>query len=198
MAEQHGNTMIPEAYLNTVLSLLPALRKPIWCRITGNSMAPLLCHGDILLVQPGNRNIHTGDVIVFKSSLRQCAHRAVGSIFPGRQKVFLTKGDNAYHFDRPVFSTNVLGKVLQVRGANGTLRLDSARWRFLNLFIAMCSYVEGTRHKADTPFCRVLDRLFTRMRNLYWFRHVHRQDFYRYLVSITRSVALERRQTNGK
>jgi signal peptidase I len=181
--------MIPKAYINTVLDLWSTKKKQTWCRLIGNSMAPLLCHGDALLVQPGNRNIRIGDVIIFKSSQRQCAHRAVGITFAHGRKRFLVKGDNGYHFDRPVLPEQVLAKVLRVEGAYGTLYLDSTFWSFINFFVAIYSYVEARRHESDTLFWRTIDRIFTRCHNFRWCRNFHRRELYKRFVSIKSNVA---------
>lgn len=171
--------MIPDTYIETVLDILPDSKKPLWCRLNGKSMEPVLCHGDSLLVQPGNRNIRIGDVIVFKSFQRQCAHRTVGiSSFHGK-RVYLTKGDNAYCFDRPVPSGHVLGKVLKAKGANGFMDLDSFSWRFRNFFIALYSYAEGRRYGANSIFWKLMDRFLSWCHNLTKFKRFHRQDMYR-------------------
>lgn len=141
-------------------------------------MEPVLCHGDSLLIQPGNRNIRIGDVIIFKSFGRQCAHRAVGITSLQGQKVYLTKGDNAFRFDDPVSSIHVLGKVLEAKGENGTVYLDSVSWRFRSLFIALYSYVEGRRHEADTVLYRLIDHCISWCHRLAPLRQYHRRDLY--------------------
>ena len=175
--------MIPEAYINTLLELLPMAKKPVWCKLTGQSMEPLLCHEDLLLVQPGNRDIRIGDIIIFKSHQNQCAHRVVGKTSALGQRLYLTKGDNSYHFDRPVPSEQVLGKVISAKGDYGTLHLDSVSWRFLNFFIAIYSYMEGKRHKTGSTFWRVIDRCFSWCHNLVGLRHFHRPDLYRRMAA---------------
>jgi signal peptidase I len=181
--------MLPEAYLDTMLDLFAKTKKPTWCRLVGNSMAPLLCHGDRLLVQPGNQNIRIGDVIVFKSSKVQCAHRAVGITSDRTQKQFIVKGDNSNHFDQPVFPDQILAKVLRVKGSYGTLYLDSVSWRAFNIFIAIYSYIEARRHKGDTPFWRILGRLFTLCRQLVWCKQLHRRNLYKYLFTLIDKIA---------
>jgi len=175
--------MIPEAYINSVLELLPMAKNPVWCKLTGHSMEPVLCHDDSLLVQPGNRNIRIGDIIVFKSHQHQCAHRVVGTTSSLGQRAYLTKGDNSYYFDRPVPSGKVLGKVLKAMGTYGTLHLDSRSWRFRNFFIALYSYIEGRRYQADSTFWKCLDRFFSWSHNLTGLRHFHRPDLYRRMAA---------------
>lgn len=175
--------MIPEAYINTVLELLPMAKKPVWCKLTGQSMEPLLCHEDSLLVRPGNCDIHIGDIIVFKSHQHQCAHRVVGTTSALGQRVYLTKGDNSYSFDRPVLSGQVLGKVIKAIGNYGPLHLDSISWRFRNFFIAIYSYTEGKRYITGSTFWRLFDRFFSWCHNLTGLRYFHRTDLYRRMVA---------------
>jgi hypothetical protein len=152
-------------------------------------MEPLLCHGDALLVQPGNRHIRIGDVIIFKSSQRQCAHRAVGITFAHGQKRFLVKGDNGKHLDQPVLPEQVLAKVLRVKGACGTLYLDSASWRFINFLVAIYSYVEARRHEGDTRFWRFIQWGFARCNKFRWCKKFHRRELYKFFIAIKAHTA---------
>lgn len=176
--------MIPEAYLSKVLELFPDTQKPVWCRLVGKSMEPLLCDGDMLQVQPGNRNIRTGDVIIFKSSRNQWAHRVVRIYKSGGGKTYLTKGDNSYFTDGIVRSGQVLAKVLKVQGAHGTLCLDSRAWRIRNFLIAVYSYTEGRRHTADTVFWRLLDRTVAWFRGFPGGKRLYRHNLYKLVISL--------------
>lgn len=181
--------MLPEAYSGTMLDLFAQTKMPTWCTLSGNSMAPLLCHGDSLLVQPGNRNIRLGDVIVFKTPQGQCAHRAVGISFNRTRKQYLAKGDNSYRFDQPVFPDQILAKVLRVKGSYGTLCLDSVPWRAFNMLIAIYSYIEARRHEGERPFWRILGRLFSLIHQMTWRKRFHRQNLYKYLFALINKIA---------
>jgi signal peptidase I len=178
--------MIPKVYINKILDLLSITQKPIWCRLIGNSMAPLLCNGDSLLVQRGNRKIRIGDVIIFNSSKHQCAHRVVGITLAHGQKRFVVKGDNSCHFDQPVHPERVLGKVICVKGSQGTLYLDSVLWRYINFFVAKYSYVEARRHESNNLFWRIINQIFIRCHNLKWCNKIHRHDLYKCLIFINK------------
>jgi hypothetical protein len=109
--------------------------------------------------------------------------------FSKGRKVILTKGDNSYSFDRPVNPGRVLAKVMQVKGAHGTLDLNSARWRLRGFLIAVYSYAEGRRNSRDSRFWRFLDTILTWFHSLERMRGVHRQDLYRRIAAIDRNTA---------
>jgi signal peptidase I len=138
-------------FSDAVLYFWLANREKTACAITGDSMAPIIRHGDMLAIQHGSGNIRIGDVAVFKSDDRTIAHRVVWKHSDGKTTRFLLKGDASCVFDPPVSDEEILGKVVQVSGRHGSLYFDSNLWKGTNCLIATLSYLSGK--------CRLHDSL---------------------------------------
>ena len=132
--------MIPEAHLDVALELWSERRQRTICAITGNSMSPMIRHGDALVIEHGAREARTGDIIVFRTPAAILAHRVVGRA--GRES-YLAKGDACSAFDEPVRADQILGKVVEIRGAQGSVHLTSAYWRTAGFALAMLSRASG-------------------------------------------------------
>lgn len=154
------NKMIPESHRATIIGLFNENGRKATCSILGNSMAPLIRHGDTLVIEYGNQSIRKGDVLVFKTSSQTLAHRVVQIQKKNGQEIFMLKGDHASTFDDPITRHNVIGKVIEVEGANGNLRFNTFLWKFFSYFWATFSYISGRRLTAKSSFWKWINLLF--------------------------------------
>jgi hypothetical protein len=151
--------VIPDPYVQGVLQVWSERQEKTVCRITGNSMSPLLRHGDYLTIAHGSTDIRAGDVAVFGVRGRRCAHLVVRTMVRNGRKLFLLKGNQCAPFDRPVSGEDILGKVIEARGSNGYIRLDAPYWKMVSRLLAIRSYIAGRRHAADSSFWKTLNLL---------------------------------------
>lgn len=95
-------------------------------KITGDSMYPIICSGDMVLIDLEVSEYGLGDILFFKDSQSQelTVHRLVDC------KAFLTKGDNSYHFDGD--HKNIIGRVIAVNSVK-------FRYNIINKLIALLS-----------------------------------------------------------
>jgi signal peptidase I len=116
--------------------------------IGGRSMLPLIRDGDRVLVRHGQTEVRRGDIVVFRQGDQLIAHRVLRICQgdtgrdTGRDAghdtdlIFITKGDNVLHLDRPLPGSKILGRVLAVRRGNQHLSLNTAGWRLAGWLIA--------------------------------------------------------------
>jgi hypothetical protein len=134
----------PDTYLDPVLSVWAERRTRSQCRLTGNSMAPLIRDGDLLVIEHGPPALRIGDVIVFRQAGRLKAHRVVGRRRrPDGALTYLAKGDASPAFDVPVPAGQVIGRVIEVRGTRGWRRLTSPFWKVAAPTAAALSTLHG-------------------------------------------------------
>jgi signal peptidase I len=92
-------------------------------RAHGNSMAPLIRNGDVVLVEPVKpEKLRIGDIIFYGTAIgRYIVHRLVrkGKIYCS--PVLITRGDNLKHPDAPVSPEHILGKVVRIESQNKEL-----------------------------------------------------------------------------
>ncbi len=140
--------MSAEAYLDSVLSIWAERGATSTCEISGLSMAPLLRHGDRLLIKHGAGRFRIGDVIVFRVSEKLLVHRVVDKRKTKEGEVLLAKGDQSRVFDEPITADQVIGKVLEVQGSSGRLRLASRSWMLANYCLAALSRLAARSDRA--------------------------------------------------
>src|SRR3989344_2323593 len=93
------------------------------------SMRPVICPGDLVLVERLEKSrLRSGDILLLPSGNPYAwnyIHRLIAvSRKDGRLRL-LTKGDANLRLDPPVFSCDVLGRVVLVsRPGRGYIRLD--------------------------------------------------------------------------
>lgn len=88
-----------------------------------DSMSPFLQPGQIFRVKKVPcQEIKPGDIVCFESGGCVVVHRVVKIFCQQNERFLISKGDRLFQLDRPVPSTKVLGRVIQI----GNLRLDSA------------------------------------------------------------------------
>jgi signal peptidase I len=135
--------MNAEPYLDAVLSIWSERRERTSSKLSGDSMAPLLRQGDVLLIEHGSESIRVGDILVFRGPDRLLAHRLVCRRGVGRGEVLLAKGDRCRAFDPPIMRDEIIGKIVEVTGSSGHLRLTSRFWMVANYCLAALSRVEA-------------------------------------------------------
>lgn len=131
--------MSAEAYLDVVLSIWKEQGDTSTCKLSGFSMAPLLQHGDTLLIEHRPGKVRIGDVIIFKASEKLLVHRVIHKKRTKDGEFILAKGDQSRVIDQPITPGQVIGKVLEVRGSSGHLRLKSKSWTLANYGLAALS-----------------------------------------------------------
>jgi len=105
------------------------------------SMAPLIRIGDKVKVRTISAEaVGFGDIIVFREEEKLVVHRVVAKGKFDRQPFFLQKGDRS-SFPFRIPAERVLGKVFEIHKPSRCIRLNSRKGRFLNLLLAMRSYL---------------------------------------------------------
>ena len=105
------------------------------------SMAPLIRIGDKVKVKTTSPEaIGFGDIIVYREEEKLVVHRVVAKGKFDRQPFFLQKGDRSSSPLR-IPAECVLGKVSEIHKPSRCIRLNSRKWRFLNLLLAVRSYL---------------------------------------------------------
>lgn len=92
------------------------MMKEIQLRASGNSMSPTICSGDLLIIDTSAKNYSIDDIVLFYTKegqeIKFTAHRIV-HIF--NNMIFITKGDNNLHEDRPIRVNRIIGKVMTIK-----------------------------------------------------------------------------------
>lgn len=140
-----------EAYLDTVMSIWAEKGEKTTCPISGNCMAPMIRHGDILVIEHGKRMLRRGDIIIFKKEEKILAHRLVHIENTPTYNRLYTKGDRSLRLDPPISRDQVQGKIIEVRGTYGRLRLTSRFWIVSSYFLATISYITALDNRLGAP-----------------------------------------------
>lgn len=102
----------------------------------GGSMSPFIRNGDVVEVIPLKGKINFGDIIFYHSSYgNSIIHRVIQR---GKESI-ITKGDSVPGSDQPIFSKQVLGRVVAVEKNGWCIRLDKPVGKLLNIFLALIS-----------------------------------------------------------
>lgn len=152
--------MIPKTYLHAVLDIWSESGEETTCRIAGNCMAPMIREGDSLTIEHGIQDIHVGDVVIFGNPGNICVNRVVHVEFKNGSRSYILKGDRNAGFHQPISRRQILGKVIQVSGSNGHLRLNSTFWKSVNYLLSIGPYISGRHLMADSPFWKAVRYLF--------------------------------------
>jgi len=116
-------------------------------RVSGDSMAPLIEPGDVVLVRHVNpEDLRRGDLILVEQGGAFLTHRLVTADGHRVQ----TKGDNASHADPPVLPQDVLGRVMGVEKGDvlsppkdgRRIELDEGRWPMVNRLLGLLGWCE--------------------------------------------------------
>ncbi len=149
LADKVKKEMLQEK-LNNDRIVLPVLNQ--WIKsgkrnrifIEGRSMKPLLNDGSQVLVEHGRHSIKTGNIIIYLRDERLISHRVLRVIKDGGSTFYLTKGDSAVRFDRPVVSEEeIAGIVRGIVNERKTIDLSHWRWRIFGKVMAAISLIIG-------------------------------------------------------
>ncbi|MFC2071724.1 signal peptidase I [Chloroflexota bacterium] len=116
-------------------------------RAHGNSMAPLIRNGGIVLVEPKRASeLCIGDIVFYRSAKgRHIAHRLIDKSGNDGSLALTTKGDSQVHPDAPVFSKQVLGRVIRIEDQGKELRIGGRAGWVLNHLLLYASSGGGYR-----------------------------------------------------
>jgi len=113
----------------------------LWLTALSGSMAPLIRIGDKVKVRTTSTEaIGFGDIIVFREEEKLIVHRVVAKGEFDHQLFFLQKGDCCSPPIR-IPAECVIGKVSEIHKPSGHIRLNTLKGRFLNLLLAVRSYL---------------------------------------------------------
>jgi len=100
-------------------------------RVSGTSMAPTLCPGELVSVEKTRMTeILPGEIVVFARNGRLIVHRVLSTIQCHGESNLVTRGDRTRKNDAPVSSSEFVGRVTHVEsdhsGALASSRLNLA------------------------------------------------------------------------
>ena len=125
-------------------------------RAHGNSMAPFIRNGDIVLVEPKKASeLRIGDIVFYRrAGGRHVTHRLVSKSGNDGSLVLTTRGDNLRHLDAPVFPEQVLGRIIRIEGQGRGLWIGGiAGWALNRLLLYASSgggYTQGAFRRGLT------------------------------------------------
>ena len=127
---------------------------------TGLSMAPFICNGDSLIIDPilNGKTITKGDIVAFitPDEGRLIVHRMVKK----KQGQYLIKGDNVYHTDGYYKQEYIYGSVTKIITSinKGNFhKIIRKFFLFLNNFKMILAFL--SRYKILTPICRITNKI---------------------------------------
>lgn len=124
-----------EDFISIVQEVL-GREKVLRFKAKGGSMSPFIRNGDVVEVVPLKGKTNLGDIILYHSSYdNSIIHRVIQR---GKESI-ITKGDSVPSSDQPIFSKQVLGRVVAVEKNGWRMRLDSPVGRLLNILLALIS-----------------------------------------------------------
>lgn len=114
--------------------------------IRENCLTPVLKPGDVLIVDHRAAEFEEGDLALINDD-KSASHR-IHRVVKIDGSEITTKGDNHFHLDPPVFSTDIKGKgiVILIAGKE-KIFLDEPTWKSAALMIARCSYREALLYR---------------------------------------------------
>jgi signal peptidase I len=121
-----------QKYLNTAIELLHHSGEDVWMPVKGTSMLPMLRVGDRVKVQRVDGDLQLGDIVVFRQGSELIIHRVLGF----RRNQWYTRGDNVMHFDPPISTDDILGRVSELERRGKHYNLTTRVWRWLGWMIA--------------------------------------------------------------
>ena len=102
----------------------------------GGSMSPFIRNGDVVEVVPVKGKMNLGDIILYHSSY---GNPVVHRVIQRNKESIITKGDSVPNSDQPIFSKQVLGRVVAIEKNGWCIRLDRPMGRLLNILLATIS-----------------------------------------------------------
>lgn len=165
--------MIRKVHLETALEVWSEKHEKTASTFYGNSMAPLIRHGDTVIIEHGLYSFRSGDIVVFKGTDNICAHRLIRIQTKGDGSQLLLKGDNCTSFDPPISEKHVVGKIIEVRGVNGRLRFDTTFWKLTNELLASLSAVSAKSHNPHSKYWALINKLLRLSSKIFFKRNSH-------------------------
>ena len=95
--------------------------------VMGSSMWPMIQPHDKVIFEP-SKAYFRGDILLFEDGERLILHRLVKL---GKDRRFITKGDNQRHFDTPVIDKQILGHAVTIIRSGKTIPIRRMRQRLL-------------------------------------------------------------------
>lgn len=141
-----------------------ACKKGISFKFTarGMSMAPFICDGDTITISPivTSNVLHTGDIVAYISP--DTNHLIIHRIIKSENSKYLLKGDNTYQCDGYCERQDIHGLISRIEYKNK--KYDSIR--FIRELFRKLGYLKKnvallSRYKLLTPFCRLINKIFT-------------------------------------
>lgn len=112
--------------------------------LSSDSMAPLLCQGDRLLLKSVQVDqLQPGDIVVVADSDGLLVHRFWGYHGPPRSVELVLRGDSLAYFDRPVPATDLVGIVVARLRSGRVLALDRPAGRQLDQRLRRAAQLEN-------------------------------------------------------
>ena len=99
-------------------------------------MSPFIRNGDVVEVVPVKGKMNLGDIILYHSSY---GNPVVHRVIQRNKESIITKGDSVPNSDQPIFSKQVLGRVVAIEKNGWCIRLDRPMVRLLNILLATIS-----------------------------------------------------------
>jgi signal peptidase I len=98
-------------------------------KVTGESMRPLLCAGDVVVVQPIDLpTLRPGEVVVVQRGGEWITHRLVTI----DERGWHTHGDNTRYTDEAAHADQLVGRVIAIERADQTIDLQQSHWRAID------------------------------------------------------------------
>lgn len=104
--------------------------------VSGNSMHPILHHGDVLVITHGIQSLRPGDLLAFRQGKMLTVHRLLRVVKQADRVCCLTKGDNCRQLDALVSLDQLVGVVRSMRRGKREYYLHTTFWRFAGALIA--------------------------------------------------------------
>ena len=150
---------ISDSYLQPVLDIWSEKQEQTVCPISGNCMAPLIREGDILVIEHGDQMIKTGDVAVYREQGVLYVHRVIRIYRRNGNIYYFFKPDQNFNINQNISADNIIGKVIETRGANGRVNFNSLFWKCANPALATIFYSVWRSRNRSTPYWKLINRL---------------------------------------
>ena len=102
----------------------------------GGSMSPFIRNGNVVEVVSVKGKVNFGDIILYHSSY---GNSIIHRVIQRNKESIITKGDSVPSSDQPIFSKQVLGRVVSIEKNGWRIRLDKPVGKLLNILLATIS-----------------------------------------------------------
>ncbi|KPK42170.1 MAG: hypothetical protein AMJ78_03460 [Omnitrophica WOR_2 bacterium SM23_29] len=120
----------------------------VWMKLVGKSMLPFLKNGTSIAVRKADiKDIHIGDIVVFKKGNNAIAHRVFKKVNIDGRFFLRAKSDISFLSEPLIDYEELIGKVVAFKRFGREVRIDNLIFRLLGLaaafsfpFIAKANY----------------------------------------------------------